>query len=154
MRMKSKQVDMLVQRTMLLVTFNVLAFGFILVGFVVEMVVSGTNLDTAQYVPVTCFVTSLVPVYIEITLAVFLYISVKGSGAHLKCFFQSQRRCEDEQSDQNCQTSPSTHPSNQPTRTTHFDIPHTDGFTRLSNSAGQQENTPLIAREKVCCLIS
>ena len=152
MMMKSKQVDMLVQRTMLLVTFNVLAFGFILVSFVI-VIVSGTNLDAAQYVPVTCFVTSLVPVYIEITLAVFLYISVKGSGTHLKCFFRSQR-CEDEQSDHNCQTSPSTHPSNQPTRTTHFDIPHTGGFTRLSNSAGQQENTPLIAREKMCCLIS
>ena len=152
MMMKSKQVDTLVQRTMLLVTFNVLAFGFILVSFVV-VIVSGTNLDAAQYVPVTCFVTSLVPVYIEITLAVFLYISVRGSGTHLKCFFRS-RRCEDQRSDQNCQTSPSTHPSNQPTRTTHFDIPHTGGFTRLSNSADQQENTPLIARENMCCLIS
>ena len=42
----------------------------ILVSFVV-VIVSGTNLDAAQYIPVTCFVTSLVPVYIEITLAVF-----------------------------------------------------------------------------------
>ena len=153
MMMKSKQVDMLVQRTTLLVIFNVLAFGFILVSFVV-VIVSGTNLDAAQYVPVTCFVTSLVPVYIEITLVVFLYISVRGSGTHFKCFFQKQRRCEDVKSNRNCRTSPSTHPSNQPTRSTHFDIPYTGGFTQLSNSAGQQENTPLINREKTCCLIS
>lgn len=152
--MKSKQVDKLVQKTTLLVIINVLAFSSLFIDLVIELVMfSSTNLDAAQYVPVTCYMTSLAPVHIEITLVVFFYISVKGSGTHLKCS-QRQRRCQDEKSDQNYRTIPSTHPSNQPTRTTHFDISYTSGFTQLSNSGGVQENTPLITRKKTCCLIS
>ena len=157
MIMKSKHVDMLVQRTTLLVTFNALSFGFILISFVV-VIFSGTNLDPVQYVPVTCFVTSLVPVYIEITLVVFLYISVRGSGTRLKYFCQRRTKCKDKsqmQSDQVCKTSPSTHPNDHPTRSTHFSVPHPDG-THMVSSASQTETTPLVGgneRETVCCLL-
>lgn len=149
---KSKQVDVLVQRTTLLVIFNALAFSFILISFVI-VIVSGTNLNPLQYVPVTCFVTSLVPVYIEITLVVFFYISVRGSGMRLAEYFCQTGRCSEKHqvlSDQICKTSPPSHPIIQPSDT-HFSVPHPDD----THSVDQKETTPLIDRNStVCCLIS